>query len=54
MPDYEYECEKCRKKFTLHQTYEQHDRQRIKCPRCGGLKVKRVIGAVFAKTTHKS
>jgi putative FmdB family regulatory protein len=54
MPDYDYTCEACRKSFTVHQSYEEHDSERVKCPKCGSLKVQRVLAAVFAKTSKKS
>jgi putative FmdB family regulatory protein len=55
MPDYDFECVGCGKKFTKQQTYEEHDRQkRVKCPKCGSQRTRRVIGAVFAKTSKKS
>ena len=54
MPDYDFKCTECRKRFTETQTFEEHDRKRVKCPKCGSQKVERVIGAVFAKTSKKS
>ena len=55
MPDYDFKCTACRKRFTESQTFEEHDRgKRVKCPKCGSQKVERVIGAVFAKTSKKS
>ena len=55
MPDYDYKCTECRKRFTETQTFEEHDRgKRVKCPKCGSEKVERVIGTVFAKTSKKS
>jgi putative FmdB family regulatory protein len=55
MPDYDFECVACRKKFTKQQTYEEHDRhKRVKCPKCGSQRTRRAIGSVFAKTSKKS
>ena len=54
MPDYDFRCTECRKRFTETQTFEEHDHKRVKCPKCGSQKVERVIGAVFAKTSKKS
>lgn len=55
MPDYEYKCDECRKRFTKKHTFEEYDRStRVKCPKCGSQRVERVIGAVFAKTSKKS
>jgi putative FmdB family regulatory protein len=55
MPTYEYKCTECRKRFTVQESFEEHDRhQRVKCPKCGSQKVERILGAVFAKTSKKS
>ena len=55
MPTYEFECDKCRKTFTEKQTFEEHDRHtKVKCPKCGGTTVHRVIASTFAKTSKKS
>ncbi len=55
MPNYDYRCTECRKKFTVQESFEEHERHtRVKCPKCGNENVKRVIGAVFAKTSKKS
>ena len=54
MPDYEYKCLECGKRFTENRTFEQHDRETVKCPKCGSSKIERLIGAVFAKTSKKS
>jgi putative FmdB family regulatory protein len=54
MPEYEYRCEACRKKITVHQTFQEHDTARVKCPKCSSTKVKRVLATVFAKTSKKS
>ena len=55
MPNYDYQCAKCSKKFTKQQTFKDHDRgKRVRCPECGSEKVERVISAVFAKTSKKS
>jgi putative FmdB family regulatory protein len=54
MPYYDYRCSQCRKKFSEKQTFEEHERKRVKCPKCGSQKVERVLGEVFAKTSKKS
>jgi putative FmdB family regulatory protein len=55
MPYYDFECTQCRKTFTEKQTFAEHDRhRRIKCPKCGSTKVKRLLSAAFAKTSKKS
>ncbi len=41
MPTYEYECQKCRKRFDLFQGIKDEPIKR--CPKCKG-KVKRLVG----------
>ncbi len=43
MPTYEYECRGCRHRFELWQAMTA--RPLRKCPRCGKIKVRRLIGA---------
>ena len=42
MPTYEYECAKCKNQFEVFQRITA--KPTAKCPKCGGGKVKRVIG----------
>ena len=42
MPTYEYRCEACNHSFELFQSIKA--RSVRKCPRCGKLKVRRLIG----------
>lgn len=43
MPTYEYECKGCRHRFELSQAMTAHPLR--KCPRCGKIKLRRLIGA---------
>lgn len=43
MPTYEYECENCRHAFEEFQAMS--DKPLRKCPKCGKLKLLRLIGA---------
>ena len=54
MPHYEYFCQGCNKKFSLALTVAQHDKGRIKCPKCGGAKVEQQWAAFYATTSKKS
>ena len=54
MPYYDYKCSKCGRKFNVKETFEEHGRKRVKCPKCASQKVERVFGAVMAKTSKKS
>jgi len=54
MPHYEYLCQACHKKFSLILTVAEHDRRKIKCPKCGSTKVEQQWAAFYATTSKKS
>ena len=54
MPAYDYRCTACRKKFQLVHSISEHEKKRVKCPKCSSSKVERVFSAAFVKTTKKS
>ena len=55
MPDYEFECSKCSKVFTDHETFAEHDKHpKVKCPQCGSTEVRQVVAPVGVKTSKKS
>jgi putative FmdB family regulatory protein len=54
MPYYEYLCQGCKKKFSLPLTVAEHDRGRIKCPKCGSVKLEQQWAAFYATTSKKS
>jgi putative FmdB family regulatory protein len=54
MPTYEYECQACKKKFTLIQNISQHGKTKVACPKCKSAKVKQSISAFTTKTSRKS
>ncbi|MDD3180978.1 MAG: zinc ribbon domain-containing protein [Opitutaceae bacterium] len=58
MPQYEYQCQSCKKKFTVTLSmaeYEEKARQRqIKCPKCSSTEVKHLIESVYVTTSRKS
>ena len=43
MPTYEYECTACKRNFEIFQSITE--RPKKKCPYCGKLKARRLIGA---------
>lgn len=43
MPTYDYLCEACEESFELFQSMSESPKR--KCPKCGKLKLKRLIGA---------
>ncbi len=57
MPTYEFQCEKCRKRFELAYSIAEYERQakkKIKCPKCASIKVVRRISTFEVKTSKKS
>jgi putative FmdB family regulatory protein len=42
MPTYDYQCDACAHKFELYQGI--NDEKKKKCPECGKLKLRRLIG----------
>ena len=55
MPQYEFECMKCGKEFTVEETMTRHEEHhQVKCPKCGSSKVEQRYGSVFVKTSKKS
>ena len=55
MAYYEFECRDCQKKFTVQQTFAEHDREsKPRCPTCGSHKVERLVVAVHVQTGRKS
>jgi putative FmdB family regulatory protein len=39
MPTYEYRCENCGKSFERTETINEHDKAKVKCPKCDSKKV---------------
>jgi putative FmdB family regulatory protein len=55
MPEYEYQCTKCGKQFTVEESMKQHEQHhQVKCPKCGSTKVEQRFSSVFVKTSKKS
>lgn len=55
MAFYEYECTKCGHKFTVQQSFREHDEHpKVKCPECHSTKVEQLISSVYAHTSRKS
>jgi putative FmdB family regulatory protein len=54
MPMYEYECQTCKKVFTLALSFDQHDHNRVTCPGCQSSEVRQLISSFIAKTASKT
>jgi putative FmdB family regulatory protein len=54
MPTYEYECQDCKKKFTVIQSISEYGKTKASCPKCKSAKVKQSISLFTTKTSRKS
>lgn len=55
MPDYEFYCRTCSKRFTVHMSVEEHEGQPAECPECRSrTDVERLISHVNVQTSRKS
>jgi putative FmdB family regulatory protein len=46
MPNYEYRCLNCRRRFEVFMSYSDYGNRAVQCPRCGSDQVERRIGRV--------
>lgn len=54
MPEYDYQCESCGKKFAVYLSIsELNTMPTVKCPDCQSDKVRKLITGFFAKTSKK-
>lgn len=54
MPTYEYECQECKKKFSVTMSISEHDKAKVACPKCKGTKVVQNVSSFITKTSRKS
>ncbi len=54
MPNYEFQCQKCNKKFALSMSIREWEEKKFKCPKCGSRKSQPVFGNFYSKTSKKS
>jgi putative FmdB family regulatory protein len=54
MPRYEFYCEDCEKPFEIILTLAEYEKDKVKCPKCGGKNVHQEVAAFFAVTSKKS
>lgn len=51
MPNYQYRCQDCQKRFELFMTYSEYGTRKVECPSCHSEKVQRRIGRIrFARS----
>jgi putative FmdB family regulatory protein len=54
MPTYDYFCEKCKKSFTLVMPIRDYEKNKARCPKCKGKRIKQQITAFTTITSSKS
>ncbi|HEX9617355.1 MAG TPA: FmdB family zinc ribbon protein [Anaerolineales bacterium] len=51
MPNYDYRCLNCKRRFEVYLSYSEYGKQSLQCPHCGSDRVQRRIGRVrFARS----
>lgn len=51
MPNYDYRCLSCRRRFEVYLSYSEYGKHRSKCPHCNSEQVQRRIGRIrFARS----
>jgi putative FmdB family regulatory protein len=51
MPNYEYRCLNCKRRFEVYLSYSEYGKQSLQCPHCGSDQVQRKIGRIrFARS----
>jgi putative FmdB family regulatory protein len=54
MPTYEYQCQECRKEFSLIMSIGEHGKKKPACPKCDSKKVQQQVSTFQAVTSKKS
>ena len=54
MAEYEYQCLKCKKPFTITESMGEHGVKTSRCPTCRSTRVVQVLSPFVAKTSKKS
>ncbi len=54
MPTYDCQCLICKKRFSLAMTYAEHEKKRIKCPKCGKARVTQLFSSFMPVTSKKT
>ena len=54
MPVYEYYCDKCQREVTHTLSISEHEKGKIKCPKCGDKALRALVSTFFSQTSRKS
>ncbi len=53
MPNYEFQCQKCRKKYSLYLSVKDREERKYKCPKCGSKKSSARVRRLFRQNFQK-
>jgi putative FmdB family regulatory protein len=54
MPNYEYRCQNCRRRFDIFMSYQEYGTRSVTCPHCQSDNVRRKIGRVRVARSDES
>ncbi len=54
MPSYEFRCSDCEKRFEVYLSYDEYDKQKVRCTNCNSLEVQRQIGRIRIAHSEES
>ena len=54
MPNYEYRCLSCRRRFDVFMTYTEYGSKTVSCPHCGSANITRKIGRIRIARSDES
>jgi len=54
MPTYDYRCQQCGKRASIHQSYDEYGQVELACPACGSQDMKRLINRVRIAKSEES
>ena len=54
MPTYDFQCDKCGKKFSQIMTISEYEKAKLVCPHCKSKKISQRITGFTAITSKKS
>jgi putative FmdB family regulatory protein len=54
MPNYEYRCLNCRRRFDVFMTYAEYGSKTVNCPHCGSTNITRKIGKIRIARSDES
>ena len=54
MPNYEYRCLDCHRRFEIHLSFSEYGQKKVECPHCHSINVQRKIGRIRMARSDES